>query len=141
MIAQILFYGFGDIMKKILKVVWATVAYWLLVLFGPILVFLWNFLSPGSYKEDDFGFTILRAVAQAIACGIAYAAAEHISHDEHDICILVNVVICAVIFVVLFLFSRETLNYISNALSFITCVVLAVSKSKEISNKVKNVEG
>jgi hypothetical protein len=54
-----------------------------------------------GYREGSLGYQILLFVSQPISCAIANSVAEHISNEEHDICVLVNDIIAICIFVLL----------------------------------------
>lgn len=117
-------------------------AYWALVLLGPGLVMLFNaitlWFSGGGFYEGSFGYKILVFTSQPIACALAHSAARSISKDEHSICVLVNEIISACIFVLLILSSffllNKPLNAINHIVSTVVTIICAVSTSKALAN-------
>lgn len=126
-------------MRRIFKCLLITLAFWALAVLGPFMILLWNALSPrmARYEEGDLGYTILIVVAQAVSCGLAYSAANHLSDGNHDVCTLVNSIICTVVIVALFVFSASVTEYVRYALAFIVCICCSYSKAKDIGNKIK----
>lgn len=129
-------------MRSVFKCLLITLVFWVLVVLGPVLILLWNALSPrmARYEEGDLGYTIMIIVAQAVSCGFAYSAADHLSDGNHDVCTLVNSITCAVVVVVLFIFSVSVTERIRYALAFAVCVGCSYSKAKDIKSKITNTQ-
>lgn len=123
-------------MKNALRIALVTLVFWALIILGPTLIYLWNALSPayGQYQAGSLGYAVLMIIAQPISCGIAFYAANHVSADQHDICVFVNLIIAAVVMVVFFFFSGNISEYIKYAISVIVCVVCSYFQSKNIRN-------
>ena len=79
------------------KKVLATVAFWLLVMFGGSLVMLLNALSPyfAQYRPGDLGYLVLQTVSTAAGAGIAVWAEESITQGKCKLLYFVNCVIAA----------------------------------------------
>lgn len=131
-----------DRKRSVLKCIGIIAAYWALILFGPLLVMIWNriavWFSGGGFYEGSFGYKILVFLSQPIACSLAHSAAKSISDDNHNICVLVNEIVTVCLFVFLTWSSFFLLNEIINAISYIVSIVVtiicAVSTAKTLGN-------
>ena len=129
-------------MKKFFRCMLITVAYWLLVVFGPALIMLWNALSPAMarYEKGDLGYAIIVTVAPALSCLLARSAALKLSDEKHDICVLVNHIVCAVAMAVFFIFASGITEHVQWALAAVACVGCAYSQTKSIEAKLKQTQ-
>ena len=117
---------------SVLKCFGIICVFWLLVFFGPALVSLINkfdtiFYGMG-YREGSLGYQILSFVSQPLSCAIASSVAEHISKEEHDICVLVNDIIAICVFVLFAIYMFFVLKniwlgfiYVVSAVTLIYC--------------------
>lgn len=115
--------------------------FWSLMILGPFLVMLWNWVtvwfSGFGYLEGSFGYKILIFVAQPISCGLAHYAAQSISNEDHGICVLVNEIIAACIFVLLILsavfLQSDILTALNNLTSSVVIIVCSVYTAKSLT--------
>lgn len=109
-------------MKRFLSIL----LFWGLVLFGPILVWLWNALSPASYHPGTLGYLVFSVSTQAIAVLIAWYAASHVFDGAHCKAIGINCVVGATLLVVLALSAVQWTKTISFGLAALAMVGGAV---------------
>lgn len=132
--------------SSILKCLAITGAFWVLMLFGPLLVMLFNkittWFTGGGFYEGSFGYEILVFFAQPLACYLAHSTAETISDSEHSICVLVNEIVSACILVILalvaFFLSSEITNGINHLVSSAIVIACSVQTARVISNPNQN---
>lgn len=83
-------------MKKFL----GTLAFWGLVIIGPVAIMLWNkfsYIMAGlGYGEGSFFYNALLLISQGLACGMAYIALLSITKEPGGYCARYNCLICAV---------------------------------------------
>ena len=131
-----------DRKSSVLKCIGLIAAYWALILFGPLLVMIWNriavWLSGGGFYEGSFGYKILVFLSQPIACSLAHSAAKSISDDNHNICVLVNeiVAVCLLVFLTWssFFLLNEIINAINYIVSAVVVIIYAVLTAKTLQN-------
>ncbi len=84
-------------MKKLL----GTLAFWGLVILGPVAIMLWNkfsYIMAGlGYGEGSFFYNALLLISQGLACGMAYFAVISITGEPGGYCARYNCLICAVV--------------------------------------------
>lgn len=120
-------------------------AYWALIFFGPFLVMLYNkvavWFSGGGFYEGSFGYKILVFFSQPIGCAFAHSAAQSISKDKHNICVLVNETISACLFTLLvfsaFFLLNDPLSAVNHITSLALNVFFAVSTGKALGNSLQ----
>ncbi len=128
----------GTSVLNLLKI---TGAFWALVLFGPGLVMILNnvtiWFSGAGFYEGSFGYEALVFFSQTIACALACNAAEGISSDHHQVCVLVNEIIAVCLFVIMALYMffllGETLKGINYVLSATVTIVYSVKTAKTLT--------
>ena len=118
----------------------ATLAYWLIILLGPLVIyladFLVNVLSPGGWAQNGiYEQFIAPLIAQALACYLAYLCAKLICKNDHQFCILTNCIVgaCACVFFAFFATSTKLL--VSMIVSAVACIATAVVQVKSIGQK------
>lgn len=129
-----------DKKREVGRVILLTLAFWVLVMFGPILVSLWNALSPryARYYPGDLGYLVIMTLAQGIACVMAFCAASGIGTERHNVAVFANVVIAATVLGSLGLWgliAQRWQNAISLLIGMAVLIVAAVSTAKEMGNK------
>ena len=120
-------------------------AFWALILFGPALVMLINnfntWFSGFGFFEGSFGYKALMFLSQPMACVIACGTAEQISDKEHNVCVLVNIIVAicvsALSALCSFFLNGKPLTGITNVVSFIVLVCYAVRAAKAINTKAE----
>ncbi len=83
--------------REVGRVILLTLAFWALVVFGPIIVYLVNAFQPFymRYRPGDLGYLLMVVISQGIACGFAISAAYSIGDDRHTTAIFVNEIVGA----------------------------------------------
>lgn len=128
-------------MKRCKKPILITLSFWGLVLFGPVLLRLWNALSPAQYHPGDLGYVVFIVLSQGISCALAYYAANHISEGLHQYAVVVNGVVACTLQAILIIFALiqkvPTGNMISGIISFVVLIIGAVSSIKKVEKDVE----
>lgn len=92
--------------KTVRKII-ATCVFWLVLAFGPVLIRLWEFLSPYGAREGTLTFLLVSLTAQAIAAFLAGYAADYFCEDGENGVVLVNSIIATTLMAVLALVAAQ----------------------------------
>ena len=120
-------------------------AYWALILFGPILVMLFNaarvWFSGMGFFKGSFGYKALVFLAQTLACIFACEVAESISSGKHQVCVFVNQIVTVSIFVFIalsmFFLQGEILNGVQYVLASTVTIIYSVKTAKTLKGNTE----
>lgn len=128
-------------MKKLL----GTLAFWGLVILGPGVVMLWNWISYITaglgYGEGSLFYNALLLISQGAACGMAYIAVVSITGEPGGYCARYNCLICAVAMFGLMIsdiMQGETIRAISLGIGAIVSCVCLSRVIKDYGDTAKN---
>lgn len=115
-------------MNKLGSILGATAVFWLCVLFGPGLIYIFNYISfsiTGGASGLIYNATII--FIPCIACGVAYTLAYKIA--QHGVTAFANAIIAIVIYVISAVYDFSWYDYskgISDILVIIVLVICAI---------------
>ena len=120
-------------------------AFWGLVILGPGVVMLWNWISYVTvglgYGEGSLFYNALLLISQGAACAMAYIAVVSITGEPGGYCARYNCLICAVAMFGLMLSDitqGETLRAISLGIGAVVSCVCLSRVIKDYGNTAKN---
>lgn len=115
-------------MDRLWRILAATAVFWLCVLFGPGLIYIFNYISfsiTGGASGLIYSVTIV--FIPCIACGVAYTLAYKIA--QHGVTAFTNAIIAIVIYVISAVYDFSWYNYskgISDILVIIVLIICAI---------------
>jgi len=109
--------------KKLL----ATLAFWGLFFFGPLLLALLNLFSPTPMDEGSLLYLVFSTLSQAISAALGCSAANSICEDRAPLVMGVNAIIASVIVAIMvamfiFFYPGELQKIISYAATLVVLV-------------------
>lgn len=113
-------------MKKFGRVVGATAAFWAILLFGPMVVALWNALDPYSAKQGSLVFLVISLAAQAASAWVAYLASKRILGGSGGMTVTVNAIVAALVMVFLVFVAANSTREVISDVATIAALVLAI---------------
>ena len=124
-------------MKKFTTYFLMTLCFWALVFIGPVIILLWNnisyYVSGLGYGSNSLMYKILVFVSQPISCMLAAGAANAAGKGKHNICTLINCVVCACLCTVFAVVESATGDYLhmyAMIVSIIVCIWLCWELAK-----------
>ena len=122
----------------VVRTVLGTIAFWIIIFFSPILIYLFSSFSygiAGTSIEDSILGVIIRVCCQSVACLLAILAMYKILFESHYVAIVVNSIIAIAMFV-LFIATISEITRLEIA-SYVLAIIACIRGSYYIVRKCK----